>query len=125
MLPVLATLLSGFVAGILFAVVAWRWPVVTAPRVSARAVVHGAEEHRSVARVLWSRVSAVQVSEIALGGALVVVAAGSVLIGLVLWMVRTNAGLAHYDLGAARWGAAHATTSSTNLLRDISLVGGT
>jgi undecaprenyl-diphosphatase len=81
--------------------------------------------HPSVARVLWSRVSAIHVAEFALGAALVVVAAGSVLVGVVFWMVRTNEGLARYDLSAARWGAEHATTRSTDLLRDISLIGGT
>ena len=45
--------------------------------------------------------------------------------GLVLWMIRASEGLARYDLGATRWGAEHATTRSTDLLRDVSLLGGT
>jgi hypothetical protein len=40
-------------------------------------------------------------------------------------MVEHNALLARYDLGAAHWGATNATTLSTRVLRDISLLGGT
>ena len=125
MQPVIATLLGGFVAAVAFTAVAWRWPVISAPRLSARTIVEGAETHRSVARVLWSRVSAIQVAEVALGAALVLVAAGSVLVGVLVWMVRTNEGLARYDLRATRWGAEHATAGSTQFLRDVSLLGGT
>jgi undecaprenyl-diphosphatase len=40
-------------------------------------------------------------------------------------MIRSNSGVARFDLGAARWGAEHATTRSTDFLRDVSLLGGT
>ena len=46
-------------------------------------------------------------------------------VGALLEMVRHNAGLARYDLAAARWGGKHATNGSTQVLRDISLLGGT
>jgi undecaprenyl-diphosphatase len=48
-----------------------------------------------------------------------------VLLGLVLWMIRTNEGLARYDLSAAHWGASHATSTSTTVLRAVSQLGGT
>jgi membrane-associated phospholipid phosphatase len=39
--------------------------------------------------------------------------------------VRTHTGLARYDDWLARFGAEHATSASTTLLRDVSLLGGT
>jgi undecaprenyl-diphosphatase len=50
---------------------------------------------------------------------------GTVAVGLLLLMVQSNAGLARWDLSIARWGGDNATTASTRLLRDISLLGGT
>jgi len=50
---------------------------------------------------------------------------GAAAIGALLVMVHHNAGLARWDLSAARWGAAHATKGSTTFLRDVSLFGGT
>jgi membrane-associated phospholipid phosphatase len=39
--------------------------------------------------------------------------------------VQHNAGLAHLDLRAARWGGTHATGGSTQFLRNVSQLGGT
>jgi undecaprenyl-diphosphatase len=125
MLPVIATLVAGVVAAAAFTALAWRWPVISNPRVSPRTILHEAEAHRSIARLLFDRVDAARVSGIALGTASFALASGSALIGILLWMIRSNTGLAHYDLSAARWGAHHATAGSTTVLRDISLLGGT
>jgi membrane-associated phospholipid phosphatase len=125
MQPVIATLIVGVVAGTAWAAAAYRWPVISDPRVSPRTILHEAEEHRSVARLLFDRVDAARVSGIALGTALLALVSGSALIGVLLWMIRSNEGLARYDLSAARWGAHHASVGSTNILRDISLIGGT
>jgi undecaprenyl-diphosphatase len=45
--------------------------------------------------------------------------------GLLLIMIRTKTGIAHYDLAFARWGASHATSGSTTVLRRLSDLGGT
>jgi undecaprenyl-diphosphatase len=45
--------------------------------------------------------------------------------GILLLMVRTKTGVANYDLAFARWGAAHATSGSTTVLRRLSDLGGT
>ena len=39
-------------------------------------------------------------------------------------MIRTNIGFARFDLGVARFAAAHASPASTRLLRDLSVLGG-
>jgi membrane-associated phospholipid phosphatase len=45
--------------------------------------------------------------------------------GVLLLMVRTKTGVANYDLAFARWGAVHATSGSTTVLRRLSDLGGT
>jgi undecaprenyl-diphosphatase len=61
---------------------------------------------------------------LALTAALIVLVAGVVAFGLLIWMIRTNIGFAHFDLGAARFAAKHATPASTQALRDLSQLGG-
>jgi len=122
---VAAMLIVGTLGGLAGGAVAWRWPWVSAPRVSAHAVLDEVQQHPSFARALWSRAGAARLSSYALGAALIAAAVGGVVMGLLLWMIRTNEGLARYDLSAARWGATSATASSTEILRSISQLGGT
>jgi undecaprenyl-diphosphatase len=61
----------------------------------------------------------------ALTAALALVFGAGLAIGLLLVMVSHGAGLAQYDLSAARWGADHSSESSTQFLRNLSLLGGT
>jgi membrane-associated phospholipid phosphatase len=122
---IVAMLVCGVLGGLAGGALAWRWPWVSAPRISARTVVDEAERHPSFARLLWSRIGADRLSSYALGAALITAAIGGAVMGLVLWMIRTNEGLARYDLSAARWGATHATATSTDILRAVSQLGGT
>ena len=52
-------------------------------------------------------------------------AAAAVGIGIVIAMIRTKSGLSSFDLRFARFGAEHATTWSTDVMRTISQLGGT
>jgi undecaprenyl-diphosphatase len=102
----------GAVAGLLVWAVVSRWPKFdpAAPRLRPR----------------WrARLDPEVVTGLALtlGVAAVVVLTSAA--GLLLLMVRTKTGLAHYDLTLARWGAAHATSGSTAVLRRLSDLGGT
>lgn len=67
--------------------------------------------------------------EVATGLALTLAVATFVVLvavaGVLLLMVRTETGVARFDLASARWGAAHATVGSTAVLRRLSLLGGT
>lgn len=120
-----AMLACGVVGALAGGALAWRWPGVPAPRISAHTVLHESQRHPSFARMLWSHVGAERLGGMALGAALLAAAAGGAVMGIVLWMIRTSDGLARYDLGAARWGAAHASEDSTEVLRAISQLGGT
>jgi membrane-associated phospholipid phosphatase len=62
---------------------------------------------------------------LALTVALGLVLGGAIAIGALLVMVQHDAGLARFDLGAARWGGTNATSGSTQFLRTVSQLGGT
>jgi undecaprenyl-diphosphatase len=124
---VLVVLLAAAVGGLVAGVLAWRLPNFdpAAPRVPVREVAHEVQEHRRLALFIRSRLDTEVLTGLALTIALLVVLAGLVAVGSLLVMIQHNAGLAHYDLSAARWGATHATTGSTTFLRKVSLLGGT
>jgi undecaprenyl-diphosphatase len=115
------------VAALVAGLVAWRLPNFdpAAPRVAPPAIRTEVRAHAGLAAFLSSRVDPAAATGLALTLALALVLGGAVAIGALLVMVQHNAGLAHYDLGAARWGATHATSGSTRFLRDVSLLGGT
>ena len=50
---------------------------------------------------------------------------GGAVVGLLLWMVRANTGLARSDRGVATWGASNASDAATSILRAITDLGGT
>jgi undecaprenyl-diphosphatase len=62
---------------------------------------------------------------LALTAALAVATADVLGTGALLLMVQTNSGFARWDQAAGRWGANHATPLSTDVLRHVSLLGGT
>ncbi len=127
MAVVIVVLGCGFVAACVAGLVAWVVPSFdpAAPRASTATIVGEAESHPRLAAFLRSRVDPERLTGLALTIALVLVVGGAVAIGLLVVMVDHHAGLASYDLSAARWGARHATNGSTRFLRDVSLFGGT
>jgi membrane-associated phospholipid phosphatase len=115
------------VSGIAVATVAWRLPALdpSAPKAATRTVRTEVATHPRLRAALRSRLDASTTTGLALSIAMVIVLGGVIAIGSLLVMVQHNAGLAHYDLSAARWGATNATPGSTRFLRDVSLLGGT
>jgi membrane-associated phospholipid phosphatase len=115
------------IGGVAGAVAAWQWPSVdpAAPRASTSEIEHVMDARPFLARWLRSHADPERSTQVALATVLVVLAAAATAVGVLLVMVHNNAGLAHYDLSAARWGASHATHTSTRVLRDVSLLGGT
>src|SRR2546427_7759559 len=122
---VVSALLGGCAAG----AVAWFLPNFdpAAPHAPAGAVaaeaVRETEAHPGFAAYVRSRLDPARLTGLALTIALAVLLAGTVAAGALLVMVQHNAGLARYDLSAARWGGDHATAQSTRVLRDVSLLG--
>jgi len=118
---------SAIAGAIVAGVIAWRLPNFdpAAPRAAAPTIRREVRAHAGLAAFLRSRVDPVSATGLALTLALALVLGGAIAIGALLVMVQHNAGLAHWDLGAARWGGTNATSGSTQFLRDVSQLGGT
>ena len=102
-----------------------RWTAFQlAPRVKPEHIRAEVRRHPRAAALASSRLDPNSATGLALTAALIVLVAGVVALGLLVWMIRTNVGFARFDLGAARFAAAHASPASTRLLRDLSVLGG-
>ena len=127
MWPVIVDLVAAVVAGGVVTLLVRRWPhaPVTAPKVEPSTIQAEVRRHGRLAQILRARVDPQATTGLALTVAGAIVVVGAVGVGLLLLMVRRNLGFAEWDLSAARFGAQHATSASTTVLRDISLLGGT
>jgi undecaprenyl-diphosphatase len=125
-MPLVVVLIAAAVSALVTGLVVRRFPALdpAAPRVRSSTIATAASEP-GPARVLRTRLDPEAVTGLLLSTALVIVVGAAIGIGALFVMVQHNALLAHYDLSAARWGASHASSSSTHALRDISLFGGT
>jgi undecaprenyl-diphosphatase len=110
---VLALLTVAAVLGLLASTVVARWP----------------EYDPAAPHLLWRWRRRRADPELATGVALALCAPAVVVLtasaGVLLLMVRTKTGVANYDLAFARWGALHATSGSTTVLRGLTNLGGT
>jgi undecaprenyl-diphosphatase len=126
---VCVVLLAAVCAGACVWLLARRWPSFdpAAPRIDAPGKVdrETLREHPRLRMLLRRHVDPRVATGLILTVALTTVGAATVAIGALLAMVDTHRGLARWDLAFARWGADHATSTSTSLMRDISLLGGT
>jgi len=124
---VMVVVVSALVGGVIAGLVAWRLPNFdpAAPRAAPPSIRREVRAHAGLAAFLRSRVDPATATGLALTVALGLVLGGAIAIGALLVMVQHNAGLAHWDLSAARWGGANATSGSTQFLRDVSQLGGT
>ena len=126
---ILVILGIGAAAGLLTWGATVRWPNhdPAAPRLDRSSpVLHHGTGRRTRLRAVWRTRMDPQVATglaLTLGVAALVVL--TVAAGLLLLMVRSEAGLARFDLSFARWAADHATPASTTMLRWISAFGGT
>lgn len=116
---------AGVAVGGLVALLARRWPAIEAPRVSGEKIAEEVIEHPKLAHHLRRHFDPKTETGIALSFATAIVGAAVVGIGIVIAMIRTKTGLFPLDLRFARYGAQHATTTSTDVMRTISQLGGT
>ena len=127
MWPVIVDVVAAVVAGGLVTLLVWRWPhaKVAAPQVEPATIHAEVRRHGRLAQALRARVDPQATTGLVLTVAGAIVIVGGVGVGLLLLMVRRKLGFAQWDLSAARFGAQHATSASTAVLRDISQLGGT
>jgi undecaprenyl-diphosphatase len=122
---VLLTIGAGATVAGIMGLIARRWPQVEAPRVSGEKIVEGVRRHPGLAGHLRHHFNPKTETGIALMIAVALVIGAAVGIGIVLAMIRNHFGLASWDMRLSRFGAEHQTTVSTDVLRALSLFGGT
>src|SRR5579864_9072466 len=117
---------SAVVAGVLTAAAARRWWRTDpgAPRVEPSTIASGVRRHQRVARWMRSAVDPQAAAGTVIVAAAIVAVVGGGALGVVLAMVRTHRGFADFDTSAARYGATHATPSSTHVMRIVTQFGG-
>ena len=120
---------SAVVVGTAIMLAARRWPRLepVAPHVDADSPTVKAEvrRHPRLRMLLQRHIDPATATALAVTVCLGIIAVLAVGIGLLFAMVQTHTGLAKWDLSFARWGAENATDTSTRVMRDISLLGGT
>jgi membrane-associated phospholipid phosphatase len=124
--PIVVAIFVGVVTGVLVMLGVRRFPALdpAAPRVAPATMVE-AGATPPVRGFVRTRLDPETVTGLLMTTALVIVLGAAIAIGALLVMAEHNALLARYDLTAARWGATNATKTSTQYLRDVSLLGGT
>ena len=121
----LALIVPAALIGLLVGLAANRWPrPVEAPAVPAADLAHVAEQRGPLAEMVRRRLDPSRLTGLALTVALAVLGLGTLGIGLLLSMVNTDTGFARWDLAFTRFGAEHASGWTTELLRQVSRLGG-
>jgi undecaprenyl-diphosphatase len=104
-----------------------RWPALdpASPRAAAHAPARAVEARPRLARLVSERLDPATATGLALSIAVVVITAGAVAFGVLVYMVRRESGLESYDVSIAQWAARNATDASTTIMKVITELGGT
>jgi membrane-associated phospholipid phosphatase len=126
MLILSITLLVVVIPGLAAGLIAHRWPQVapTAPKIKAEQIKSETRRHPRLAAFIRSRLDPSSLTGLLLSAAVIVFVLGSVAVALVLVMIHTNTGFARLDRSVSLFGAHHATTLSTRILRFYTQLGG-
>lgn len=127
-MPLLLLVAIALTAGLAAGIIVWRYPRTArrtaAPALdTARKVGETARRHPNVQRLLDARLDPAAATGLALTLALIFAIDGGVLLGLLAYLVRTNAHLIAIDNGVAKWGIRHASAFSTHGLNVVTQFG--
>lgn len=113
-------------AGLLVGAAVHHWPHhdPLAPRLAEETVDKEVELHHALERFLRSRLDARAETGLLLTVAVAVITIAMAAVGVLLYLVHRNPDFASIDFSAARFGAEHATSSSTWVLRQLTQLGG-
>jgi len=117
---------SAIVGGLLATLATRRWPAVDPSRAPAVAA-HEAATHPAARRsFLRARIDPDTATGLGLTLALVGIVVGGVVLGVLAFLVRnSDAGITGLDTSAATWGATHASSLTTFVLRVVTQFGAT
>ena len=120
-------LIAALVAGAIVTIAVLHVPALdpASPRATSAIVRREVRRHPTLQRFIRARVDPQIATGLLLTLSIGAVVVGGAVVGLLLWMVRANTGLARSDRGVATWGASNASDATTSILRAITDLGGT
>jgi len=128
-MPFLILLLVATIAGSLGFLLGSRYPTPVVGQAPAQAaaekLVHDAARHPWLSRTLRGRLDPASATGLALTVALVVAIGGGLVLGLLAYLMRTNAQLVTIDNSVGQWEDDHATHLSTQALQRVTDLAGT
>ena len=121
-MPFIVLLLIAVAFGLTTFLAARRYPTAAgaappASEAAGRQLGQEAVRHPWLARILRGRMDPATATGLALTVALAVAVGGGIVLGLLAYLMRTNARLNELDASVGQWGADHATSWSTHLLQ--------
>lgn len=128
-MPFLILLLVAAIAGSLVFLLGSRYPTPVVGQAPAQAagekLGHEAARHPWLSRTLRGRLDPSSATGLALTIALVLAIGGGLVLGLLAYLMRTNAQLAAIDNSVGQWEVDHGTHLSTQALQRVTDLGGT
>lgn len=128
-MPILALFLIALAAGCSVFLLGKAYPTPVIGQEPAQAVGEklGREaiRHRWLGRLVRGRLDPATATGLALTVALAIAVVGGVLIGMLAYLMRTNAELLRVDRSVGQWELEHGTSSSTQALQFVTDLGGT
>jgi membrane-associated phospholipid phosphatase len=121
----LVVLAPSALAGLAAGAAVSRWPHADPASSATRAIAAEARERWQVRRFLRSRLDPGVATGLALTAALALFVVAGAVIGVLVWMVRTNTGVVRFDNSAARWAATNVTGISSHMITLLTEVGST
>ena len=123
-MPAVLLLILASATAVLVSVLAFLYPSPGArPKPASDAVGRKlgeeAARHPWIRRLLRSRLDPETATGLALTAALAVIVLGGLLVGVLAYLVRSNARLVHVDASVGQWGADHAAPWSTQILQFV------
>lgn len=127
-MPFLVLIIVALAAGLSVGLVTWRYPrrsrfVRTPALATAEKVGETASGQTGVRRALGRRLNPESATGLALSLALLFVVVAGVVLGLLAFLVRTNARLNGIDRSVATWGDRNASALSTHALNGVTQLG--
>ncbi len=117
----LASTLAGLLAG--FAIS--RWPAADPAGSASASVAREVRDRGGLRSFVRDRMDPETVTGLALTAASVCIVSGGIVVGVLAYVVRANAGVIDVDAKVAQWAATHATSLSTAFLRTVTQLGST
>ena len=125
MLVLLIVVVLSLGAGIVAAIGVRRWPQADPAPSATHALEHQRTRWRRAHLFLHSRLDPAATTGLALTFALFAVVAAGVVLGAVIYMVRTRSGVVSIDQSVARWSARHVEGVAFQALRILTAFGST